>query len=52
VGELLNKQQLSERDICTEYIFPALESAGCDRILQMREESEVAAGRIVGPAKR
>lgn len=26
----MNKKQLSERDICTKYITPALEQAGCE----------------------
>ena len=26
----MNKKQLSERDICTKYITPALEKTGCD----------------------
>ncbi len=47
MGEPVNKQELSERDICTKYIVPALEGAGWDRMLQMREEFEVARGRII-----
>jgi len=43
----MNKQELSERDICTKYILPALESAGWDLILQLREEFEMAKGRII-----
>jgi len=42
----LNKHELSERDICTKYILPALEQAGWDRMLQMREEFELAPGQI------
>jgi len=43
----VNKQELSERDICTKYIVPALERAGWDRMLLMREEFEMARGRII-----
>jgi len=43
----VNKQELSERDICTKYIVPAVERAGWGRMLQMREEFEIARGRII-----
>ena len=42
----MEKQQLSERDICTKYILPALERAGWDIQLQVREEFEISKGRI------
>src|SRR5699024_7132599 len=42
----MNKHELSERDICTKYILPALERAGWDRMLQLREEFEMSKGRI------
>lgn len=34
----MEKNQLSERDICTKFITPALESAGWDIATQIREE--------------
>ncbi len=42
----LNKHELSERDICTKYILPALKAAGWDEMLQLREEFEISRGRI------
>ena len=32
-----NKRSLSERDICTKFITPALQAAGWDRTSQIRE---------------
>jgi len=43
----LNKKELSERDICTKFILPALVEAGWDEMLQLREEFEISKGRIV-----
>jgi type I restriction enzyme S subunit len=34
----MDKRQLSERDICTKFITPALRRAGWDEMLQIREE--------------
>jgi type I restriction enzyme S subunit len=34
----MNKKALSERDICTKYITPALKQAGWDEFSQIREE--------------
>ena len=34
----MNKKTLSERDICTKFITPALEKAGWDMQLQILEE--------------
>ncbi len=34
----MNKKDLSERDICTKFITPALEKAGWDKHLQILEE--------------
>jgi type I restriction enzyme R subunit len=44
---LMNKKQLSERDICTKYITPALEKAGWDVTTQVREEFPLTKGRII-----
>ncbi len=43
----MNKQQLSERDICTKWITPALERAGWDILTQIREEFPLTNGRIL-----
>lgn len=43
----MNKKQLSERDICTKYITPALEKAGWDVTTQIREEFPITKGRII-----
>lgn len=43
---MLNKKLLSERDICTKYITPAIISAGWNVDLQMREEVSFTDGRI------
>ncbi|MES2680884.1 MAG: DEAD/DEAH box helicase family protein [Bacteroidota bacterium] len=40
------KKELSERDICTKYITPALKESGWDVELQIREEKSFTAGRI------
>ncbi|MER0169233.1 MAG: restriction endonuclease [Nitrosomonas sp.] len=43
----MNKKQLSERDICTKFITPALEQAGWDISTQIREEFSLTKGRII-----
>lgn len=43
---MVNKKNLSERDICTKYITPAIQNAGWDIDLQIREEKSFTAGRI------
>jgi type I restriction enzyme R subunit len=43
----LQKRDLSERDICTKYITPALRQAGWDEMLQIREEVSFTKGRII-----
>jgi type I restriction enzyme R subunit len=45
--EELNKKSLSERDICTKFITPALVRAGWDVLLQVREEFTFTDGRIL-----
>ena len=34
----MNKKDLSERDICTKFITPAVQQAGWDLYSQIREE--------------
>ena len=43
----MNKKELSERDICTKFITPAIEKAGWDLITQVREEFPLTNGRII-----
>jgi type I restriction enzyme R subunit len=43
----MDKRSLSERDICTKFITPALRGAGWDEMSQLREEVTFTAGRIV-----
>ena len=43
---MTNKNELSERDICTKYIQPALERAGWNPLTQIREEVTFTDGRI------
>ena len=41
-----SKKELSERDICTKYIAPAIQAAGWDIQTQVREEVSFTDGRI------
>jgi type I restriction enzyme R subunit len=43
----LDKKALSERDICTKFISPAIERAGWDMQTQLREEVYITKGRIL-----
>lgn len=43
----MDKKKLSERDICTKYITPALKKAGWDIHSQIREEVTLTAGRVI-----
>jgi type I restriction enzyme R subunit len=47
VGWAVDKKQLSERDICTKFITPALRRAGWDEMSQIREEVSFTKGRII-----
>ncbi len=42
----IDKKSLSERDICTKFITPAIEQAGWDRHTQFLEEVSFTSGRI------
>lgn len=42
----MNKKDLSERDICTKFITPALETAGWNKTTQILEEVSFTDGRI------
>ena len=43
----MDKHTLSERDICTKFITPALRQAGWDEMSQIREEVSFTKGRII-----
>lgn len=43
----MDKNKLTERDICTKFITPALESAGWDIHTQILEEFSLTKGRII-----
>lgn len=43
----MNKRDLSERDICSKFISPAIQKAGWDHIAQVREEVSFTKGRII-----
>jgi type I restriction enzyme R subunit len=44
---MTSKSTLSERDICSKFITPALRSAGWDELTQIREEYPISKGRII-----
>ncbi len=46
-GRDVDKKQLSERDICTQLIVPALRQAGWDIQRQVREEVTFTKGRVI-----
>lgn len=46
-GESVNSNKLSERDVCSKFITPALEAAGWDLQTQIREEVGFTKGRII-----
>ena len=43
----MDKRSLTERDICTKFILPAVKHAGWDEMLQVREEVYFTKGRII-----
>ena len=44
---MIDKKSLSERDICTKFITPALKRASWDEFTQIREEVSFTKGRII-----
>lgn len=52
MSESVDKAALSERDICTKYITPAVTRAGWDLHTQIREEVSFTAGRIIVKGKK
>lgn len=43
----MDKRSLTERDICTKFILPAIKGAGWDEMVQVREEVFFTKGRII-----
>src|SRR3989442_6222065 len=43
----MKKKDLSERDICSKFIGPAIKRAGWDGMMQIREEVSFTKGRII-----
>lgn len=43
----MDGRKLSERDVCTKFITPALRKAGWDEMSQVREEVGFTKGRII-----
>jgi type I restriction enzyme R subunit len=44
---MASKKDLSERDICSKFITPAIDKAGWDLLTQVREEFPLTKGRII-----
>ena len=43
----MDKKSLSERDICTKFITPAIVKAGWNRDTQIMEEVSFTAGKVI-----
>ena len=43
----MNKKDLSDRDMCSKFISPAVKRAGWDGMMQIREEVAFTKGRII-----
>ena len=43
----MDKRSLTERDICTKFILPAIQRAGWDEMLPVRVEAYFTKGRII-----
>jgi type I site-specific restriction endonuclease len=43
----MDKRSLTERDICTKFILPAVKRAGWDEMSQVREEYAFTNGQII-----
>lgn len=48
----MNKKELSERDICTKFITPAILKSGWDKDRQIREEKSFTDGKIIVRGKK
>ena len=49
--DVFDKKSLSETDIRTKYITPAIEKAGWNILTQVREEYPITKGRIIARGK-
>ena len=49
--DVFDKKSLSETDIRTKYITPAIEKAGWNILTQVREEYPITKGRIIASRK-
>jgi type I restriction enzyme, R subunit len=47
ITAFMNKKDLSERDICSKFIGPAVKRAGWDGMMQIREEVAFTKGCII-----
>ena len=47
----IDKKSLSEQDICSKYVLPAIVKAGWDLQKQIREQTTFTAGRIIVKGK-
>ena len=47
----IDQKSLTERDICTKFINPALESAGWDLLRQIREQYYFTDGQVLVKGK-
>lgn len=47
MSKVINKKELSERDVCTKFITPAIEKAGWDKQTQIREEKSFTDGKVI-----
>ena len=43
----MDKKKLSETDIITKYILPAVEGAGWDKMAQIRQEVKLRDGKVI-----
>tara|TARA_Y100000593_G_scaffold95004_1_gene198081 strand:- start:4276 stop:6564 length:2289 start_codon:yes stop_codon:yes gene_type:complete len=48
----MDKKSLSEKDICTKFITPAIEAAGWDKMTQLMEEVSLTDGPILVKGKK
>ena len=51
MADVFDKKELSETDIRTKYITPAIVSSGWNIITQVREEYPITKGRIIARGK-
>ena len=47
MSELMTKHEMTEEDIKLQYITPAIESAGWDKLKQIKMEYNFADGRVI-----